>query len=119
MTKINLITIAKTFAILAVVGFAAFLAFKGSDWLLYLFASALVGAAVTMLFLVRRAIILGELPQRFGGMTYRDRSPITFWIGIFIFVIGAFFFLFLGLAFIELAPHWFLALLKSMNSHGK
>ena len=116
MTKSNLITIAQALAILAAIGFATFLAFKGSNWLLFLFASALIGAAVTMLFLVRRAIIRGELPGR-GSITYRDRSPISFWIGIFIFVVFAFFFFFLGLEFIGLAPHWFIALTRSMGSH--
>jgi hypothetical protein len=116
MIKSNLITIAQALAISAVIGFAAFLAFKGSDWLLVLFASALIGAALMMLFLVRRAIIRGELPGR-GSITSRDRSPITFWIGIFIFTVGAFLFFFQGLAFIGLAPHWYIALLRSLSSH--
>jgi hypothetical protein len=117
MTKRILINIAQVLAALAVLAILILLAIKGSDWLLILFSLALIGAAVLMVIYVRRAVVRGELPGRFGGMTFRHASPFNFWFQIGFYVLFAGFLFFNGLALLGVAPHWFVALLRSMHSH--
>jgi hypothetical protein len=93
--------------ILVVGGILAYLAFKGSDWLLILFSLAFIGAAVLVMVYVRRAVVRGELPGRFGGTTFRHASPFNFWFQIGLYVVFAGFWLFAGLALLGLAPHCF------------
>lgn len=102
--------------ILAVCGFLVFLAFKCPDLVLYLLASAIIGAAAMLLFFLRRAVVSGELPLRFSKI-FRHKSPIAFWIGIGAHGVFAGFWFFFGLALLGLAPHWYIALLRSMHSH--
>jgi hypothetical protein len=105
--------VALALATLALLALMIWLAVIGSLWLAVLF----VGAAVMVLFYVWRAVATGELPGRWGSVTYRHASPVTFWVRIATYVvIAAFWFLF-GLALLGLAPHWFIALMKSMHSH--
>ena len=104
-------------AVLAVLGLMVWLAVIGSRWLLVLFAALFIGAAVILLFFTWRAVAMGELPRRFGGVTYRHTSPTVFWIGIATYIILAAFCFFRGLGLLGLAPHWFIALMKNMHSH--
>lgn len=103
--------------ILAVMGILMFLAFKGSDFVRYFFAAAFIGGAAMLGFYVTRAVVRGELPGRFGTVTYRHSSPIGFWFQVGVCVLFAGFIFFSGVALLGLAPHWFLALLRSMHSH--
>lgn len=102
--------------ILVVFGILLFLAFKGSNFVLYLLAAAFLGVSGLLILGIRRAILKGEMQGR-GSITYRQSSPISFWFGILIFAVAAFFCFFFGLTLLGLAPHWFLALLHSMRSH--
>ena len=97
-------------------GFLVFLAFRCPDLVLYLLAFAIIGAAGMLVYFLRRAVLCGELPQRFPfGTIFRYKSPIGFWFGIGAHgVLAGFLFLF-GLALLGLAPHWFIALLRSMH----
>jgi hypothetical protein len=104
-------------AVLAVSGLMVWLALIGSLWLAVLFAALFIGAAVLVLFYAWRAVATGELPNRFGRVTYKRASPAGFRIQIAIYVIFAAFCFFLGLGLVDLAPHWFIALMKSMHSH--
>ncbi len=103
--------------VLAVLALMVWLTVSGSSWLLVLFAALMIGAAGAILFYVWRAVVAGELPGRFGVVTDRHGSPVSFWIGIALYVMIAAFWFFLGLRLLGLAPHWFIALLKSMSSH--
>ena len=104
--------------ILAACGFLVFLAFKCPDFVLYLLAAAIIGSAGMLVFYLKRAVMCGELPQRFPfGTILRHKSPIAFWIGIGAHGVFAGFWFFLGLALLGLAPHWYIALLRSMGSH--
>lgn len=105
------------FVILVVGGIVGFLAFKGSDLVLYLFAAAFIGAAGMLAFYLRGAVVRGAVEGRFGGITCRHTSPISFWFQIGIHGLLAVFLFFNGLAFLGLAPHWFIALVRSMHSH--
>jgi hypothetical protein len=117
MIKRILINIAQVLAALAVLALLIFLAFKGSVLLLFLFSLAFIGAAVMLAFYVRRAVLRGEVPGRFGSITFRHVSPISFWFQIGVYALLAGFLFFNGLALLGLAPHWFIALLRSMHSH--
>jgi hypothetical protein len=103
--------------VLAVLGLMVWLAVIGSRWLAVLFAALFIGAAAMLLFFCWRAVATGELPRRFGGVTYRHASPTVFWIGIAMYIIFAVLWFFVGLELLGLAPHWFIALTKIMHSH--
>jgi hypothetical protein len=92
-------------AVLAVLGLMAWLAVIGSRWLVVLFAALFIGASVMLLFFCWRAVSKGELPARFGRVTYRHTSPTVFWIGIATYIILAAFCFFRGLELLGLAPH--------------
>lgn len=78
-----------------------------------LFPVLVMGWSVIIFFYVWRAIKKGELTGRYGGVTYRENSPITFWFLIFICcAFGVYFFL-LGLAYCHLAPHWLIVHMTS------
>lgn len=104
-------------AVLVVLGLMAWLAVIGSQWLAVLFAALFIGAAVLLLFYVWHAVATGELPGRFGNVTFRHASPIGFWFQIGIYVIFGAFCFFLALELLGLAPHWFIVLMKSGPSH--
>jgi hypothetical protein len=104
-------------AVLAVLGLMVWLAVIGSRWLVVLFAALIIGTSVVLLFFTWRAVATGKLSNRFGGSTYRHASPIVFWIRIAMNIIFAAFWFFVGLELLGLAPHWFIALTKSMHSH--
>jgi hypothetical protein len=116
MRKSILINIAWVVAALAVLAMLIFLAFKGSNLLLLLFSLAFMGAAVMLVLGVKCAVVRGELAGRFGSITLRRASPINFWLQIGVYVLSAGLFFFLRLALLGLAPHWFMALLRSMHS---
>jgi hypothetical protein len=103
-----------TFGVLAI---GSYLAFHAPEYLIVLFPVLLIGAAVFVVLGVWRAIIKGELPGKFGRITYRQESPIGFWIQVATYISIAVFLFFNGLALLGLAPHWFIALLRSMHSH--
>jgi len=117
MIKRILINTGQVLAALAVLGFLIFLTFKGSVLILLIFAMAFIGSAVMLVLFVRRAVVRGEVPRRFGGFTYRHESPISFWYQISFYLLFAGFIFFSGLALLGLAPHWFISLLRSMHSH--
>jgi hypothetical protein len=98
-------------AVLVVLGLMAWLAAIGSRWLAVLFAALFISSALLLVYYVSRAVVRGELQGRFGAITFRDKSPIAFWVGIGVHGVFAGFLFFSGLA-----PHWFLALLRSMHS---
>jgi hypothetical protein len=116
MLKKILINIAQVLAALAVLAVLIFLAFKGSNLLLLLFSLAFISVAGMSVFSVGRALAQGEVPGRFGSITFRYASPIGFWFQIGLYVLVAGFTFFSGLALLGLAPHWFIALLRSMGS---
>ena len=116
MMKRILINISQVLTALAVLAVFIFLAFKGSDWLLYLFSLTFIGAAILLVLYVSRAVVRGEMPGRFGSATFRRASPISFWFQVSIHVLFAGFIFFSGLALVGLAPHWFIAFLRSMHS---
>jgi hypothetical protein len=103
-------------AVLAVLALMVWLAVIGSLWLAVLFAALFICTSVMVLFYTWRAVATGELPGRFGRV-YRHASPVAFWIQIPMYVIFAAFWFFVGLSLLGLAPHWFIALIKSMHSH--
>lgn len=103
--------------VLAVLALMVWLAVIGSSLLVDLFAALFIGAAVLVLFYVWRAVAMGELPGRSGNVTLRHASPFGFWLQISIFVVFGAFWFFVGLRLLGSAPHWFIALLKSMQSH--
>jgi hypothetical protein len=84
-----------------------FLAIFAPFYLLYLFAALFLGLSVLLAVGIRRTILKGELPGRFGSITYRDKSPIGFWFGILTFAAMALFLFISGLALLGLAPRWF------------
>jgi hypothetical protein len=102
--------------VVAVLALMVWLAVAGSMWLLVIFAALFAGAAVVMWFYIWRAVATGELPGRFGNITYRRASPIGFWLQIGILGFFAAFWFFACLGLLGLAPHWFIALMKSMHS---
>ena len=102
---------------MVVLGLMVWLAVIGSMWLAVLFAALFIGSALLLVYYLRRAVVSGELPGRFGAITFRHKSPIAFWFGIGAHGVFAGFLFFSGLALLGLAPHWFLALLRSMPSH--
>ncbi|MDR3459156.1 MAG: hypothetical protein P4N60_17135 [Verrucomicrobiae bacterium] len=104
-------------AVLSVLALMVWLAVIGSPGLAVLFAALFIGTAVMMLFYTWRGVAKGELPGRFGNVTFRHASPTGFWIQIAIYVIFAAFCFFTGLGLLGLAPHWFILLVKSMHSH--
>jgi len=104
-------------AILILLGLMIWLAVIDSPWLAILFAALFIGSALLLVYYLRRVVVRGELPGRFGSITSKDRSPIAFWIGICIHGLIACFLFFSGLALLGLAPHWFVTLLRSMHSH--
>ncbi len=108
---------ALTLAVLALLALMVWLAVIGSLWLEVLFAALFIGTAVMMLFYTWRAVATGELPGRFGNVTFRPTSPIRFWLRISTFTVFGAFWFFTGLGLLGLAPHWFSALVKSMHSH--
>jgi len=116
MIKRILINTGQVLAALAILSILIFLAFKGSVLLLLIFSLTFIGLAVMLMFYVRRAVVRGELPNRFGGFTYRRESPIVFWLRIGIYILIAGFIFFCGMALVGLAPHWFIALCRSMHS---
>ena len=88
----------------------------GLMWLAVLFAALFLGSALLLVYYLRRAVVCGELPQRFPfGTILRNKSPIAFWFGIGAHGVFAGFLLFLGLGLLGLAPHWFIALLRNMH----
>lgn len=108
---------AMVLAAMMVLGLMVWLAMIGSMWLATLFAVLLIGCAVWMGYYLRVAVVRGELPGRFGTITFRHKSPIAFWVGISLHGLFAVFLFFSGVALLGLAPHWFVALLQSMHSH--
>jgi hypothetical protein len=100
-------------AIFVVLGLMVWLAMIGSMWLAVLFAALFIGSALLVVYYLRRAVICGELAQRFPfGTIFRHKSPIGFWFGIGAHGLFAVFLLFIGLRIVGLAPHWFVALMK-------
>ena len=108
--------VALVLAVLVVLGLMAWLAVIGSRWLAILFAMLFIGSAFLLVYYLKRAVVRGELQGRFGTIIFRDKSPISFWIGIGAY--GAFtgFLFFSGLTLLGVAPHWFMGLLRSMHS---
>ena len=98
---------------MVVVGLMAWLAFIGSMWLAVLFAALFIGSALLVVYYLRRAVVCGELPQRFPfGTIFRYKSPIGFWLGICGHGLFAVFLFFIGLRIVGLAPHWFIVLMS-------
>jgi polyferredoxin len=104
-------------AVLALLGLMIWLAVIGSLWLMVLFAAVFLGAAALVGFMIWRAVASGELRGRSGSITYRRRSPIAFWLSIGIYAMVGISVFFQGVALLGLAPHWYVALIKSMHSH--
>jgi len=109
--------VALVLAVLVVLGLMVWLAVIGSQRLAVLFAALFIGVSVLLLFYTWRAVVTGELPGRFGNVTFRHASPIAFWFQIGIFVVFGTFWFFAGLGLLGLAPHWFIALMQSGPSH--
>jgi len=102
-------------AVIVVLGLIVWLAVIGSMWLPIVFAALFLGAAGFVVHGVWRAVAKGELRGRDGNVTFRHASPVGFWFQIANYILIAVFMLFGGLALLGLAPHWFLALLRSMH----
>jgi hypothetical protein len=100
-------------AVFVVLGLMVWLAMIGSMWLAVLFAALFIGSALLLVYYLRRAVMCGELPQRFPfGTIFRHKSPISFWFGLGVHGLFAAFLFFVGLRIVGLAPHWFIALMK-------
>ena len=100
-------------AIFAVLGLMVWLAMIGSMWLAVLFAALFIGSALLLVYYLRRAVVCGELPQRFPfGTIFRHKSPIGFWFGIGGHGLFAVLLFFIGLRIVGLAPHWFIVLMS-------
>ena len=98
---------------MVVLGLMVWLAVIGSMWLAILFAALFIGSALLLVYYLRRAVVCGELPQRFPfGTIFRHKSPISFWFGIGAHGLFAVLLFFIGLRIIGLAPHWFIALMR-------
>ena len=100
-------------AVFVVLGLMVWLAMIGSMWLAVLFAALFMGSALLVVYYLRRAVVCGELPQRFPfGTIFRHKSPISFWFGIGAHGLFAVLLFFIGLRIIGLAPHWFIVLMS-------
>ena len=100
-------------AIFVLLGLMVWLAMIGSMWLAVLFAALFIGSALLLVYYLRRAVVCGELPQRFPfGTIFRHKSPIGFWFGIGGHGLFAVLLFFIGLRIVGLAPHWFTALMR-------
>lgn len=100
-------------AVFAVLGLMVWLAIIGSMWLAILFAALFMGSALLVVYYLRRAVMCGELPQRFPfGTIFRHKSPFGFWFGIGAHGLFAIFLFFIGLRIVGLAPHWFIDLMR-------
>lgn len=100
----------------SVLALMVYLAVIGSLWLLVVFGLMFIVSAAMVLYKVWRTISEGQLSGR-GGVTFKGDSPVSFWLGIAAYGLQGAFFLFVGLAFLGLAPHWFIELLRSMHNH--
>jgi hypothetical protein len=100
---------------LGLMGLMIWLAMIGSMWLAVLFGALLMGLALLVVYGVWRTIAKGELAGRFGSITNRNASPISFWFQIAIYMAIAAFLFFSGLALLGVAPSWFTAMLRSMH----
>lgn len=98
-----------------VMAIGVYLAFHAPEHLGILFSVLFFGAVVFLVRGVWRAIVKGELPGRSGNRTVREASPIVFWFQIGTYLSVAAFMFFGGLALLGVAPHWFVALLRSMH----
>jgi hypothetical protein len=100
-------------AVVVVLALMVWLAVIGSMWLAVLFAALFVGSALLLVYYLKRAVVLGELPQRFPfGTIFRHKSPIGFWFGIGAHGVFAGLLFLSGLALLGLAPHWFIVLMR-------
>ena len=106
-------TVTLALAIFVVLGLMVWLAMIGSVWLAVMFAALFIGSALLVVYYLRRAVVCGELPQRFPfGTIFRYKSPIGFWLGIGGHGLFAVFLFFIGLRIVGLAPHWFIVLMS-------
>ena len=103
--------VALVLAVFAVLGLMVWLAMIGSVWLAVLFAALFIGSALLFVYFLRRAVVTGELPGRFGTITFRHKSPISFWIGIGGYGLFAIFLFFTSLRIVGLTAHWFINLM--------
>lgn len=83
----------------------------------YLFGVIFLIISGFVFFKIWQAITTGELPGK-GSITYRDRSPFSFWFNIGFFALVGIWLILVALTFFGMAPKWWIQVLKSMNSHG-
>jgi len=81
----------------------------------WLFGIVFLVLSGLIFFKIWQAISRGELPGK-GSITYRDRSPVSFWFSITIFSLAGIWFFLFSLAFLGLAPKWFIHLVASMKA---
>jgi hypothetical protein len=100
---------------LLVLGLMVWLAVIGSMWLAILFGTVFIGAAALVVHGIWRTIGKGELRGRLGSITFRNASPVSFWLQIGIYILIAAFLFFSGIALFGVAPPWFATMLRNMR----